>query len=165
MADSDITVAVATHKAYRMPIDGVYMPLQVGRALHPNVDLGMTCDNTGDNISQLNAQYSELTGLYWMWKNCDADYQGLVHYRRHFAKMTVRNVMETKTNASAASQENKTMRVCSIRAKSLCRNDATTISKPYIRITSTPCRKASSTRHEALSRKPIPTISTHSTRK
>ena len=86
MADSDITVAVATHKAYRMPIDGVYMPLQVGRALHPNVDLGMTCDNTGDNISQLNAQYSELTGLYWMWKNCDADYQGLVHYRRHFAK-------------------------------------------------------------------------------
>lgn len=27
MADSDITVAVATHKAYRMPIDGVYMPL------------------------------------------------------------------------------------------------------------------------------------------
>lgn len=86
MADSDITVAVATHKEYRMPIDGVYMPLQVGRALHPNVDLGMTCDNTGDNISQLNAQYSELTGLYWMWKNCDADYQGLVHYRRHFAK-------------------------------------------------------------------------------
>lgn len=165
MADSDITVAVATHKAYRMPIDGVYMPLQVGRALHPNVDLGMTCDNTGDNISQLNAQYSELTGLYWMWKNCDADYQGLVHYRRHFAKMTVRNATETKTNASAASQENKTMRVCSIRAKSLCRNDATTISKPYIHITSTPCRKASSMRHEALSRKPIPTTSTHSTRK
>ena len=82
----DITVAVATHKAYRMPTDGVYMPLQVGKALHPQVDLGMKCDNDGDNISSLNAQYSELTGLYWLWKNCSSRYQGLVHYRRHFAK-------------------------------------------------------------------------------
>ena len=165
MADSDITVAVATHKAYRMPIDGVYMPLQVGRALHPNVDLGMTCDNTGDNISQLNAQYSELTGLYWMWKNCDADYQGLVHYRRHFAKNDSAKRHGDENERFSCIAGNKTMRVCSIRAKSLCRNDATTISKPYIHITSTPCRKASSMRHEALSRKPIPTTSTHSTRK
>lgn len=83
---SDITVAVATHKAYRMPTDGVYMPLQVGKALHPEVDLGIACDDTGDNISLSNAQYSELTGLYWLWKNCASQYQGLVHYRRHFAK-------------------------------------------------------------------------------
>lgn len=86
MVDSGITVAVATHKAYRMPKDEVYLPLQVGKALHPEVSLGIQCDNTGDNISSLNAQYSELTGLYWMWKNCDSQYQGLVHYRRHFAK-------------------------------------------------------------------------------
>lgn len=86
MALSDITVAVATHKEYRMPEDDVYMPLQVGKVLHPEISLGFQCDNTGDNISSLNAQYSELTGLYWMWKNCNSTYQGLVHYRRHFAK-------------------------------------------------------------------------------
>jgi hypothetical protein len=34
-------------------------------------------DNTGGNISALNASYSELTGLYWLWKNCDAQYKGL----------------------------------------------------------------------------------------
>jgi hypothetical protein len=39
-------------------------------------------DNTGDDISALNASYSKLTGLYWLWKNCDAQYKGLVHYRR-----------------------------------------------------------------------------------
>lgn len=55
MVDSGITVAVATHKAYRMPKDEVYLPLQVGKALHPEVSLGIQCDNTGDNISSLNA--------------------------------------------------------------------------------------------------------------
>jgi hypothetical protein len=41
-------------------------------------------DNTGDNISAKNNKYSELTGLYWLWKNDDSEYQGIVHYRRHF---------------------------------------------------------------------------------
>jgi hypothetical protein len=42
----------------------------------------MQGNNTGDDIPALNASYSELTGLYWLWKNCDAQYKGLVHYRR-----------------------------------------------------------------------------------
>ena len=61
------------------------MPLHVGKALHPEIDLGFQTDDTGDNISALNASYSELTGLYWLWKNCDADFKGLVHYRRYLA--------------------------------------------------------------------------------
>lgn len=83
-----ICIAVAAHKPYPMPSDSIYMPMHVGKALHPDVDLGeeFVPDNTGDNISDKNASYSELTALYWMWKNCDADYKGLVHYRRHFAK-------------------------------------------------------------------------------
>ena len=79
---SQIIVAVATHKPYKMPDEPIYLPLHVGAELHPDVLPDMQGDNTGDNISALNASYSELTGLYWLWKNCDAQYKGLVHYRR-----------------------------------------------------------------------------------
>lgn len=42
-------------------------------------------DNTGDNISSENMQYSVLTGCYWIWKNVkDVDIVGIEHYRRHF---------------------------------------------------------------------------------
>lgn len=63
----------------------MYLPLHVGAALHPDVLTEWAQDNTGDNISDRNAKYCELTGLYWLWKNDDSEYQGIVHYRRHFA--------------------------------------------------------------------------------
>ena len=80
----DIQIAVATHKSYRMPSDSCYLPLHVGAELHPDICTDMQQDNEGENISDSNASYSELTGLYWLWKNSDAAYKGLVHYRRHF---------------------------------------------------------------------------------
>lgn len=82
----EIKIAVATHKAYWMPEDDVYLPLHVGKAMHESLDLGYTGDNTGDNISDRNESFCELTGLYWLWKNVQAEYKGLVHYRRHFTK-------------------------------------------------------------------------------
>ena len=42
-------------------------------------------DNTGDNISELRMNFNELTVQYWAWKNVDADYYVLCHYRRYFA--------------------------------------------------------------------------------
>ncbi len=78
-----ISIAVAAHKPYRMPEDGCYLPLHVG--CEGKDGIGFTGDNTGDNISAKNPTFCELTGLYWMWKNSDADYIGLAHYRRHFA--------------------------------------------------------------------------------
>lgn len=83
-SQKDITVAVAAHKPYCMPNDKCYLPLHVGADLHPEVCLDMQGDNLGENISQKNASYSELTGMYWLWKNCGSFYKGLVHYRRHF---------------------------------------------------------------------------------
>lgn len=83
MGAPEIKIAVATHKPYRMPDDPMYLPLHVGAALHPDVCEGMQGDDTGDNISAKNPYLCELTGLYWLWKNVDADYKGLVHYRRH----------------------------------------------------------------------------------
>ena len=78
-----ITMIVAAHKPYRMPEDPMYLPLHVGRA-GKDLDLGFQGDDTGDNISEKNPSFCELTGLYWAWKNLDADYIGLSHYRRYF---------------------------------------------------------------------------------
>lgn len=81
-----IKILVACHKADpNIRQDDIYMPIQVGKALHPELDLGFQCDNTGDNISEKNTSYCELTALYWAWKNLkDVDYIGLCHYRRYF---------------------------------------------------------------------------------
>lgn len=72
-----------THKKFNPPIDPVFIPLHVGRAL--GQELGYTGDDTGENISDLNPFYGELTGVYWVWNNYhDADNVGLCHYRRFF---------------------------------------------------------------------------------
>ncbi|GHU86884.1 hypothetical protein FACS189476_01150 [Spirochaetia bacterium] len=42
-------------------------------------------DDTGDNISEKRLSYNELTVQYWVWKNVDADYYGLCHYRRYLS--------------------------------------------------------------------------------
>ncbi len=77
-----MAVYVAAHKAYTVRETPGYIPLQVGAALHEA--LPYTGDNTGDHISEKNPTYCELTGLYWIWKNTDDPYKGLVHYRRYF---------------------------------------------------------------------------------
>ena len=78
-----INIIIATHKKYSMPNDDIYMPIHVGREGKDNLEY--QGDNTGENISIKNPYYCELTGLYWAWKNINADYIGLVHYRRHFS--------------------------------------------------------------------------------
>ena len=77
-----IKIYTMTHKKFEIPKDEMYVPLQVGRAVHE--DLGYLSDDTGDEISAKNCYYSELTGLYWVWKNVkDIDYVGVCHYRRY----------------------------------------------------------------------------------
>ena len=98
----NIKILVATHKQYWMPEDSVYLPIHVGRK--DKSDIGYIGDHTGDNISSKNANYCELTGLYWAWKNLDADYIGLVHYRRYFTRKEVRSI-EDKKNQILTGQE------------------------------------------------------------
>ena len=77
----DIKIYTLTHKKFNVPPDPLYVPLQVGS--EEKEDLGYLCDNTGENISALNCYYSELTGLYWIWKNDhETEYVGTCHYRR-----------------------------------------------------------------------------------
>lgn len=78
-----ISIYTITHVPFTPPDDPIYIPLQVGHALYN--DCGYQGDDTGDNISEKNPYYSELTGLYWIWKNdTKSDYLGLCHYRRYF---------------------------------------------------------------------------------
>lgn len=77
-----IKIFVMTHKQFEAPTDSMYVPLQVGHAISP--ELGYLADDTGDNISRKNKSFCELTGIYWLWKNYHAcDYIGICHYRRY----------------------------------------------------------------------------------
>ena len=96
-----IQVIVAAHKFYRMPDDPMYLPIHVGKA-GKDLDLGFQGDNTGENISEKNPTFCELTGLYWAWKNLDADYIGLSHYRRHFRGKKGRNKWDCILTGSEA---------------------------------------------------------------
>ena len=81
--DKKVKVIIAAHKSYPVPDDPMYLPVQVGSCGKESI--GFQRDDEGDNISELNPCFCELTGLYWGWKNLDAEYIGLVHYRRHFS--------------------------------------------------------------------------------
>lgn len=77
-------IFVMTHKLFEGPKEKIYVPLQVGHALRETLDDAYLRDDDGaDNISLLNPYFSELTGMYWVWKNdIDADNVGICHYRR-----------------------------------------------------------------------------------
>jgi hypothetical protein len=65
--------------------DEVYAPIIVGANKCSLKYENYKRDNAGDNISDKNYKYCELTALYWAWKNLlDEDYIGLSHYRRYF---------------------------------------------------------------------------------
>lgn len=81
----DIKILVATHKKCWLPEDSIYYPILLGAALRKE-DWGYQRDDEGDNISIKQPNYSEITALYWGWKNLDAEYIGLCHYRRYFAR-------------------------------------------------------------------------------
>lgn len=85
-----VQIYVMTHKPFVKPDDPVYVPVHVGRSawmqVHPGEEselLSYVGDDSGENISEQNCYYSELTGMYWAWKNADADYIGICHYRRY----------------------------------------------------------------------------------
>jgi len=97
--DETINIQIFMAKFYKdRKLTGSYeMPkwvtsIQVGSALcEERVAEILDCE--GENISHRNVNYSELTALYWIWKNQlekvsadnTAGYYGLAHYRRMLA--------------------------------------------------------------------------------
>ncbi|MFT4205242.1 MAG: DUF4422 domain-containing protein [Chitinophagaceae bacterium] len=87
--DKNIKILIAAHKDTSFPEDSLYLPIHVGK--EGKDGFGIQGDDTGDNISAKNPYYSELTALYWAWKNLECDYVGLVHYRRYLSLKRVGN--------------------------------------------------------------------------
>jgi hypothetical protein len=84
--DDNLSIYVFTHKRpkFKLIEDDIHTQIQVG-ADCTKEDILDVKDNTFDNISSKNPLYSELTGLYWVWKNSQlTEYIGCEHYRRHF---------------------------------------------------------------------------------
>lgn len=79
----NIKIFISYHKDSKRLESEIMTPIHVG-AKKSRLYLDMKRDDEGDNISEKNDRYCELTAQYWAWKNVDADYYGFMHYRRQF---------------------------------------------------------------------------------
>ena len=65
-----------------------HIPLSEDKYNNPDykiLPVGQTYTSHGeDNINNLNLYINELTGFYYLWKNCNDEYIGINHYRRIF---------------------------------------------------------------------------------
>ena len=100
--NNKIKILVGYHKKSFLLKSDNLCPIQLGKKLETTVSKdgildstdhswlhqNLIGDDTGDNISEKNRNYSELTGIYWAWKNLDKldnpSYIGFMHYRRQF---------------------------------------------------------------------------------
>lgn len=98
-----VKIFVVAHKPFEMPKGKELIPILVGRAYSCFKDemADMIGDNTGENISEKNVQYCEMSAHYWIWKNVqDTEYVGVCHYRRYFGiDITDENVAEVMGGA------------------------------------------------------------------
>lgn len=81
----NIKIYISYHKKCYLPKHDLFYPIQVGASVSKTRFEGMLHDDVGENISEKNENYCELTAQYWAWKNEDADYYGFFHYRRYMS--------------------------------------------------------------------------------
>jgi len=63
----------------------LYLPVRCGAMFDERDNVATLGDDTGNNVSEKRMSYCELTVQYWAWKNVEADYYGLCHYRRYLS--------------------------------------------------------------------------------
>lgn len=99
---ASVKIYVPYHKPYPIVKSDIIVPINLGRAVLDQTTkdgslsaddmsymiTNMIGDDTGENISRKNREYCELTGLYWIWKNClncnEISHIGYMSYRRLF---------------------------------------------------------------------------------
>jgi len=83
-------ILVLYHKDAPLVKSEIFTPIHIGAALSRDEEWAkdMLSDDKGDNISEKNPTYNELTAIYWAWKHYlelgDPDHIGIAHYRRFF---------------------------------------------------------------------------------
>jgi lipopolysaccharide biosynthesis glycosyltransferase len=86
MSDIKIFVSHRIDKDSETIDNPLFYPVRCGAVFDEREDKpDIPGDDTGDNISAKRLSYCELTVQYWAWKNVDADYYGLCHYRRYLS--------------------------------------------------------------------------------
>ncbi len=80
----DIRIFVTTHKRVDVPDSSILQLVQVGPGNKNDRIATAFHDDEGDNLSERNPMYCEMTTQYWAWKNVSCDYVGFCHYRRYF---------------------------------------------------------------------------------
>lgn len=63
----------------------IYVPVRCGAVFDEQNTMNILGDDTGENISDRRMSFCEFTVQYWAWKNIEADYYGLCHYRRYLS--------------------------------------------------------------------------------
>ena len=82
--NSNVAIFVLYYKEGKLVTENnYYHPIMAGNSL-VNSSSPWMGDDTGDNISIKNRYFSELTGIYWAWKNTSFPITGFCHYRRFF---------------------------------------------------------------------------------
>ena len=100
MPDQKIAVYMLSHLNVPAPPSTSYIyPLQSGSDYKPRWDYYL-CDNEGENISKGHPWYSDVTGLYWVWKNANAPIVGLFHYRRFLSPVNFPEKWNTAADVS-----------------------------------------------------------------
>lgn len=77
-----MAIYIGTHKKTLLPKSDWLVPIGLAGYKDDSVTIS---DSDGDRtIFKLNKNYCELTGLYWLYMNCQDPYIGYCHYRRFF---------------------------------------------------------------------------------
>lgn len=89
MEKNIVTIFVmAYNNVPTIKLPNCYKIVDCGHSYHKYFQsINIIYDDILDNISNENKYYSELTGLYWTWKNDNSSIKGLVCYRRFLVKL------------------------------------------------------------------------------
>lgn len=79
-----LRIFVSCHKDVDLFDSEILQPVQVGASKAGWRFPWALQDDEGENVSELNPMYCELTAQYWAWKNVDCERYGFCHYRRYF---------------------------------------------------------------------------------
>ena len=94
-----LEIFVVYYKPAPLIKSDIFTPIQGGRAIQNTssrkgtftpeeinwLNNNMIGDDTGENISQLNRYFAEITALYWIYKNTTSPFVGMFQYRRFLA--------------------------------------------------------------------------------